>query len=62
MIKCINYIVESKSKLFESDWLCCRSFHAQADAVDFITKNEIADHSFRIVRQTVTEELIPCYE
>lgn len=58
MIKHINYIVEFKSKLFDGDWLCCQSFCAEQDAVNFIAQYESNEYDLRLVKQTVTEELI----
>lgn len=58
MIKHINYIVECKFKPFDGDWLCCESFHTQEEAADFLAKNKNTDYAFRLVKQTVTEELI----
>lgn len=58
MIKHINYIVELKSKLSDSDWICCQSFCAEQDAVNFIAEYESNEYDLRLVKQTITEELI----
>lgn len=58
MIKRINYIVELKSKLSDSDWICCQSFCAEQDAVNFIAEYESNEYDLRLVKQTITEELI----
>ena len=61
MIKHINYIVESKSKLFRgSEWLCCKSFLTRKEAQCFFLELEekVEHRGFRIVKSTTIEEVV----